>query len=289
MKKITKILLLLILLFNTHNVFALSLDKKNLTIEAGKKEKVNLYADLPEDTEKVEFTLTFESYDIPVIFSPAEGVKDKTPDGPPHTLTLPEASSGKTLLGYVTARVVATPNVVGSSANLFKAYAINSEGEKKQLTNQDLTVKIGKEVTENTTPNTNTEPKVVDMNFLKSIQSDIVSISIEENIFEYNVSVKSDLEELDLKPIPKDEKYTVSISSQKIKDLSDDKITITVSNGKEKQKYIVNVSIIKEAKKVDIDTSEFESNNSYKTKWVVVLIGTSLALAGAIILNKNKR
>lgn len=281
-------LFIVFMFFIYSNVFALTLDSTDLEIEAGKNKKVNLYADLPEGTMQVEFVLVFDSYDIPVVFNVAKGIKDENPDGPSHTLVFSESTSGKTLLGTVTARVVKSPKIKEAGANLHSAKAIDADGEKTNLNNKDIIVKVVKKNEETTVDNqeTNTEEKGM---LLDKINSSIVNIELKDKVYEYSVNVKEEVSELDLVAVPKDKKYTVNISNQKISELTDNKITITVINGKEKEEYTIKVNVIKEAQKVEIDDTEFEVNNGYKTKWIVSLVGLVVVLvAGVFLMNREK-
>lgn len=281
-------LFIVFMFFIYSNVFALTLDSTDLEIEAGKNKKVNLYADLPEGTMQVEFVLVFDSYDIPVVFNVAKGIKDESPDGPSHTLVFSESTSGKTLLGTVTARVVKSPKVKEAGANLHSAKAIDADGEKTNLNNKDIIVKVAKKIEETTVDNqeTNTEEKGM---LLDKINSSIVNIELKDKVYEYSVNVKEGVSELDLVAVPKDKKYTVNISNQKISELTDNKITITVINGKDKEEYTIKVNVIKEAQKVEIDDTEFEVNNGYKTKWIVSLVGLVIVLvAGVFLMNREK-
>lgn len=281
-------LFIVFMFFIYSNVFALTLDSTDLEIEAGKNKKVNLYADLPEGTMQVEFVLVFDSYDIPVVFNVAKGIKDESPDGPSHTLVFSESTSGKTLLGTVTARVVKSPKVKEAGANLHSAKAIDADGEKTNLNNKDIIVKVAKKIEETTVDNqeTNTEEKGM---LLDKINSSIVNIELKDKVYEYSVNVKEGVSELDLVAVPKDKKYTVNISNQKISELTDNKITITVINGKDKEEYTIKVNVIKEAQKVEIDDTEFKVNSGYKTKWIVSLVGLVIVLvAGVFLMNREK-
>ena len=287
-KRLSKLLLIVFMFFIYSNVFALTLDSTDLEIETGKNKKVNLYADLPEGTMQVEFVLVFDSYDIPVVFNVAKGIKDESPDGPSHTLVFSESTSGKTLLGTVTARVVKSPKVKEAGANLHSAKAIDADGKKTNLNNKDIIVKVAKKIEETTVDNqeTNTEEKGM---LLDKINSSIVNIELKDKVYEYSVNVKEGVSELDLVAVPKDKKYTVNISNQKISELTDNKITITVINGKDKEEYTIKVNVIKEAQKVEIDDTEFEINNGYKTKWIVSLVGLVIVLvAGVFLMNREK-
>ena len=281
MKKLLYFLLIFVLMFSFTKIsYALSIDETNIYVELGKSDKIPLYADLPDDTVEVDFTLFFDSYDIPVTFIAAKEINDTNEDGPAHYLKFKSAVSGRTLLGNISIFVKNNATIASAGAQFTKAKAINSDGEKKTLNNQEIMVRVGKK------PETTTEtPK--NYNLLKEIQSDIVNITLVENVFEYEVVIKSSVEELDLKGIPNEDKYSVSYSTQKISDLEDNKILITVTNGKQKQIYTIKVKTIKEAEKVDIDTEEFEVDNSYKVKWFVIIILLSLVLVISLFLNKK--
>lgn len=299
-------LFIVFMFFIYSNVFALTLDSTDLEIEAGKNKKVNLYADLPEGTMQVEFVLVFDSYDIPVVFNVAKGIKDENPDGPSHTLVFSESTSGKTLLGTVTARVVKSPKIKEAGANLHSAKAIDADGEKTNLNNKDIIVKVVKKNEEvapnnqentnnnnnnqNNEPNDNQETNTKEKGMLlDKINSSIVNIELKDKVYEYSVNVKEEVSELDLVAVPKDKKYTVNISNQKISELTDNKITITVINGKDKEEYTIKVNVIKDAQKVEIDDTEFEVNNGYKTKWIVSLVGLVVVLvAGVFLMNREK-
>lgn len=277
-------------------VFALSLEKNEVNILASEKKNIKLYADLPEDTVKVEFTLVFDSYDIPVYFSPTAGITDETPNGIKHTLVLSETSYGETLLGSVIARVVTNPTVIKAGADLHSVNAYDSEGNKTALNNQNLQVIIGEDTTNSTTDNTddNKQEEKTDSgkktyNLLEEIRSGDSTILVVDDVFEYELKILSSVTELDLEVIPKKDKYKVEISSQKISELVDNKITITVTNGKEKQEYIINVVKIKETPKVEIDETEFEANNSHKGFWILVIVFSGVGLFFGMVLSKLKK
>lgn len=293
-KKVSLIIFTLILMLVNCQVFALSLEKNEINIPAGEKKNIKLYANLPEDTVKVEFTLVFDSYDIPVYFSPTAGITDETPNGIKHTLILNDTSSGETLLGSVIARVVNNPNIIKAGADLHSANAYDQEGNKTQLNSQNLQVKIGENAEDNNdnqTPDEET-PKTESKktyNLLEEIKNGDNTILIVDNVFDYELKVLDSVQELNLEVIPKNDKYKVEISNQTISELVDNKITITVTNGKEKQDYIINIKIIKDTPEVIIDDTEFKTNNSHKGFWVVILIIASVGLFAGVILIKNKK
>lgn len=296
LKKILKLMLSMFMFLIYSNVFAMTLDSTNIELEPSKNKKINLYAEVPDGTLQVEFILVFDSYDIPVVFNPANGINDKNPDGPSHTLVLSESSSGKILLGTVSARVVKSPKVTSAGANIYSAKAIDSDGKKTNLNNQDLTVTVSKK-TDNTNDNAekpidnnDNKPNVTEKKMLlDKIDSKLVNIQLKENVYEYNVTINENIKELDLVGVPTDKKYKVNISNQKISELVDDKITITVLNDKEEEKYFIKVNVLKNAENVVIDNSEFEVDSGYKSLWIVTGIILFLGLGvGVFLMNKQK-
>jgi len=290
-KRISLLMFALGLLLVNSQVLALSLEKNNVNIVSGEQKKIKLYADLPEDTEKVEFVLVFDSYDIPVYFSPTTGITDENPNGIKHKLILDKASSGNVLLGSIIARVVTSPNILGAGADIHSAVAYDSLGNSTPLTAQKLTVTIGKDTNdiEDNNGNNSNEDNKKTYNLLKEIKNGDEVITVFDDVFEYDLNILSSVTMLDLEVIPKNSKYNVEISSQVVSELEDNKVKITVTNGKEKQDYFINVKIIKEIPKVEIDNSEFETNNSYKGLWIIVMIVSGVGLFFGVVLNKIKK
>jgi len=290
-KKFSLILFALILVLVNSQVQALILENDAVNIEAGNTKNIKLYADLPDDTVKVEFTLVFDSYDIPVYFSPTTGITDETPNGIKHTLILKTASSGETLLGSIIARVVAKPTVKRAGADLHSVNAYDGDGNKTALNNQNLYVTIGKSnntMTQEEKPETtNTDKKTY--NLLNEIKNGDDTILVVDDVFEYELKILNSVEELNLEAIPKNDKAKVTISNQKISELEDNKVTITVTNGKEKKDYIIKLKIIKDVPKVEIDDSEFKTDNGYKGIWIVMIILSGVGLFFGVVLNRVKK
>lgn len=121
---------------------------------------------------------------------------------------------------------------------------------------------------------------------LKSIESDIVSIKLKDNKFEYTVKIDETVEELDLKPILNDESYQVEVSNQKISELEDNTITITISKDDFKETYTINVKI---AEEIEIDNQKFISSSNHKGKWTTIIIILSVVLVVGLLFVKKKR
>lgn len=124
---------------------------------------------------------------------------------------------------------------------------------------------------------------------LKEIQSDLVKIRLKEDVFEYTVKVKEEVEELDLKPILDDDSYSVDISSQKISELKDGKIIISITKEEEKIEYVINVKVNNGDFLSDIEIDNGEGPKyEYKGKWIGLIITFVVILLGGLIFSKKK-
>ena len=274
---------ILVLLIGINNVYALSVSKNDITIEKGKTNSIELYANSESEIASVDFTLVFSTYDIPAYFAPADGNNDTNPDGIAHHIILGQASSGKVLLGTVNINVLANANDTSGVININTAKATTSDNSTINLNAQNINITVG-------TPTTEPEEKkeeIKDKNLLEKIESNITKIELKKDVFEYTITIKDSVTELDLKPVPKDKDTKVDITTQKIKELKDNKITITAKNGSTEQKYVITVKIDK-AKEIKIDNEEFKGSTSYKSKWVIIIIILVITLGFSLIFNKKK-
>lgn len=129
------------------------------------------------------------------------------------------------------------------------------------------------------------EKKVV----LKEIQSDIVKIRLKDDVYEYTVKVKEGIEELDLKPILNDDSYSVDISSQKISELEDGKIIISITKEEEKIDYVINVKVSSGSFLSDIEIDDSEGPKyEYKGKWIGFIAVFVVILLGGLIFSRKK-
>lgn len=273
------IFLLVVFLINLPLVSALSVDSTELTVAKGEKSTVNVYADLKEETTKVSFSLVYTTYDVPATFKAEEGITLKT-NTTKNTLTFSEAQKGQVKLGTIEISILKSAKANKGTIRLNSATATSKSGNISKLDPVELTVTIG--------TSTNNSTSVKESNLLKGITSKIVNIDLKDNIYTYEVNVKEDVKELDLVAVPKDEKSKVVISSQKISDLKDGKITINVTSpSNTKEEYTVKVNVLK-TNKVEIDKEEFKADSSYKEKWIVVIIVSVVALLFGFILSKKE-
>ena len=271
--------LLVVFLINLPLVSALSVDNTELTVAKGEKSTVNVYADLKEETTKVSFSLVYTTYDVPATFKAEEGITLKT-NTTKNTLTFSEAQKGQVKLGTIEISILKSAKANKGIIRLNSATATSKSGNISKLDPVELTVTIG--------TSTNNSTSVKESNLLKGITSKIVNIDLKDNVYTYEVNVKEDVKELDLVAVPKDEKSKVVISSQKISDLKDGKITINVTSpSNTKEEYTVKVNVLK-TNKVEIDKEEFKADSSYKGKWVVVIIISVVALLFGFTLSKKE-
>ena len=268
--------LLVVFLINLPLVSALSVDSTELTVAKGEKSTVNVYADLKEETTKVSFSLVYTTYDVPATFKAEEGITLKTNT----TLTFSEAQKGQVKLGTIEISILKSAKANKGTIRLNSATATSKSGNISKLDPVELTVTIG--------TSTNNSTSVKESNLLKEITSKIVNIDLEDNVYTYEVNVKEDVKELDLVAVPKDEKSKVVISSQKISELKDGKITINVTSpSNTKEEYTVKVNVLK-TNKVEIDKEKFKADSSYKGKWVVIIIVSVVALLFGFTLSKKE-
>ena len=273
------IFLLVVFLINLPLVSALSVDSTELTVAKGEKSTVNVYADLKEETTKVSFSLVYTTYDVPATFKAEEGITLKT-NTTKNTLTFSEAQKGQVKLGTIEISILKSAKANKGTIRLNSATATSKSGNISKLDPVELTVTIG--------TSTNNSTSVKESNLLKGITSKIVNIDLKDNVYTYEVNVKEDVKELDLVAVPKDEKSKVVISSQKVSELKDDKITINVTSpSNTKEEYTVKVNVLK-TDKVEIDKEEFKADSSYKGKWVVVIIVSVVALLFGFTLSKKE-
>ncbi|CCZ59257.1 unknown [Clostridium sp. CAG:710] len=273
------IFLLVVFLINLPLVSALSVDNTELTVAKGEKSTVNVYADLKEETTKVSFSLVYTTYDVPATFKAEEGITLKT-NTTKNTLTFSEAQKGQVKLGTIEISILKSAKANKGTIRLNSATATSKSGNISKLDPVELTVTIG--------TSTNNSTSVKESNLLKGITSKIVNIDLKDNVYTYEVNVKEDVKELDLVAVPKDEKSKVVISSQKISELKDGKITINVTSpSNTKEEYTVKVNVLK-TDKVEIDKEEFKADSSYKGKWVVVIIVSVVALLFGFTLSKKE-
>lgn len=308
MKRIILLLFLTLILLPL-NVKALSVSESNIIIDKGNSKTVDLYAEVDTEVTEISFTMVYTSYDVPASFSAETGLNEQL-SGNTHTIILATPTSGKIKLGTVKINAINNPTGTAGTINIHGAKATDVEGQNITLDTKIIDVTIKKEEITEETPDTpdNTAPNVQEetpqikeepkkeikdekeeetqkLNLLEKIESSKVNIKLKDGVYEYTVKIKEDVKELDLKPIVKDEKYKVEITSQKINELKNNQIIITVKDEKITEEYKINVKI---AKNVEIDDTKFKTTYKYKGKWITTIIVLSIVLLSGLLLTKKK-
>lgn len=322
-KRIKYIFITILMLMFCSKVDALSYSKNTLTINEGESGTVELYANVGEsEVNEIKFTFVYYDDNVTAVFQAVSGYNCTTVKTS-HTITFNEGKTGRILLGTITVRDK-NSNITSTSAYAYAAIAKKTNGDVINLNNVVLNIKINKvtpttnnnETTTTTTTTTNvvdnttttTAPKSTttttttttsttttkvreNKGLLKEINSKIVKINLEDDVFEYTVNVNENLEELDLLPVANDENTKVDISSQKISELKDKKITITLKNGNDEEKYIININLVPKptVPEVVIDNEKFVEKNGYKGKWIIAIIFLAGTLVASVLFANSKK
>lgn len=289
MKILSKTLLTIVVtLFSIMSVGAISVDSNNITIDKGDSDSIDVYADLDSTVTNVDFNLIYSTYDVVANFVVNPDFRDTHNGGIKHGIVLGEHEGGTVKLGTIKVSVVDNPTVSSGTVSITGATSKNANLESKILNTQVINVNVNNttEVVEPTE-----EPEEKDYNLLKSIDSDIVNIKLKKDVFKYEVTISEEIEELDLKPIAISDSYKTTISSQKISELKDNKITINVSNDEIEKEYEIEVNVKEndDEKENVSDSKEKESTFKYKSKWVISIIALVAILVLGIYLNKKKK
>lgn len=292
MKKIKKfIFVVFILIIFITKVSALSVSEDNIVLNTGEDKTIDLYANVNEDVTSVTFTLVYSTYDIPAYFTVNSAYTDTNPDGIKHTINFSEPVTGKVKLGSIYIKPKSDPNDTSGTINIHSANAVGLNDNQINLKNLNINIKINKIVTppepNKDEPVDNQEEKTY--NLLKSVDSEIIKLVIKENVFEYKVNVKKDIDELDLKPVAINDNYQVEISNQKVSELTDGLIVIKVTDdNSHTQEYKIQVNVLEDTKDIQIDDSNFKEKNIYKGKWIATIVILIIILVLGAIFSKKK-
>ena len=299
MKHFLKFICLIVTFFMlTTGVLALTVSENNIEIPKSDRKSIELSTNSEEMLTSVEFTLVYTTYDIPASFIVNPNYTDSNPNGIKHKIIFSEPINGNIILGNININVVDNPKDNTGTVNIHSAIGYTESGETINLTSQNINVTVLNNRETNTETNEIEKPKEdkheetkeFDKNVLKEIKSDLVKINIQKDIFEYTITINNDIEKLDLEPIAINESYKVEISNQEIATLEDNKINITITDNKgNKIDYIIKVNILKDISDVEIDDSDFKEKNTYKGKWIVLVIIFSIILLFGLILTRKKK
>lgn len=282
MNKILKLIFIsFALFFITNRVFALTVSDSNITMSPGTSKEVELSTTTEVEVSRVEFTLVYSTYDVPANFVVNNIYTDGNPNGIKHIINFDTPVSGTIKLGTVKINTVNSPRETTGTINIHSAKAITATGETINLNSQNINVTIGDAKDEPANDD-------YDKNLLKEIKSDKVRIELVKDTFDYEITIDKDLEELDLEPIAINDNYKITMSTQKISDLEDNKITITVEdNDKHTVTYNIKVNILKDIKDATIDKNTYKEKNTYQGKWLLAIIIFGVALFISLIFTKK--
>lgn len=299
MKYFLKFICLIVTFFMlTTGVLALTVSENNIEIPKSDRKSIELSTNSEEMLTSVEFTLIYTTYDIPASFIVNPNYTDSNPNGIKHKIIFSEPINGNIILGNININVVDDPKDNAGTVNIHSAIGYTESGETINLTSQNINVTVLNNRETNTETNEIEKPKEdkheetkeFDKNVLKEIKSDLVKINIQKDIFEYTITINNDIEKLDLEPIAINESYKVEISNQEIATLEDNKINITITDNKgNKIDYIIKVNILKDISDVEIDDSDFKEKNTYKGKWIILVIIFSTILLFGLIQTRKKK
>ena len=299
MKHFLKFICLIVTFFMlTTGVLALTVSENNIEIPKSDRKSIELSTNSEEMLTSVEFTLVYTTYDIPASFIVNSNYTDSNPNGIKHKIIFSEPINGNIILGNININVVDDPKDNAGTVNIHSAIGYTESGETINLTSQNINVTALNNRETNTETNEIEKPKEdeheetkeFDKNVLKEIKSDLVKINIQKDIFEYTITINNDIEKLDLEPIAINESYKVEISNQEIATLEDNKINITITDNKgNKIDYIIKVNILKDISDVEIDDSDFKEKNTYKGKWIILVIIFSIILLFGLMLTRKKK
>lgn len=277
MKKVSNLLFIIFLVFiSLSRVDAITLEKKEISLASGESKNIPLTENLTEKIKKIEFNLVYYSNDITGSFQVNSSYQDKM-SGVKHEITFPTGVSGEITLGELQVSISDKPAIQKGNINISNVQATTVNGKVLNLESESLQVTID---------NTKVKKEEVEGNLIEKIDSNLVKINLKENTYEYNVSVKDDVKELDLKPIAKYQGTNIDISSQKLEKEKDNVITIQASMNDIKEEYKIKVKIEEDIK---INKNHYKQDNSYKKKWSIIMVFFGVFfIIGLFLLKKEK-
>ena len=252
---------------------------EEINIAPGKTKTVDVIVDSDEDFTSASFNVittssyvNFYSVDISDEF--------KRVDGKGYILTSDEPKKSGTKIASVTLKASDSASI-GTTGLVRLINSTVTTSSKMELAINQVKVTVSNEKSSN--------------NNLASMSSSIAEISFSKDTLEYNVTVPNDTSEFDLTVTAEDALATVNISNQQLKtNKTNITVTVTAEDGSTKEyKVIVN----KEKKKTTTKAKENNSNkteetknsDSYKPKWIVVLIGLLVVFVLDMLYMKKKK
>lgn len=276
MKKIFRYIIVVFLMtISIRKVDALSVDKSEVSLVRGGNISLTLKENFTSKISKIEFNLIYSNKDIKGSFNSSSGIDDN--NGIKHSISYSKPISGEVDIGTININVSNDINSFSGKVSLVSAKAITVDGNSIDLDGPIINVKVEEDVSDSASS---------DKDLLERIDSKLVKINLESDVYEYNVLVNNDIKELDLEPVAKDNKTSINISSQKLISGKDNKITIDASKGSILQSYIINVNY---EEPLEIDQSKFTANNNYKNKWLILMGVFGILFTGSLITIKVRK
>ena len=282
MKK--RLLIGLILLISFMPIFVdaetkIYFSSEEINIAPGKTKTVDVIVDSDEDFTSASFNvITTSSYVN--FYSVAISDEFKRVDGKGYILTSDEPKKSGTKIASVSLKASDSASI-GTTGLIRLINSTVTTSSKMELAINQVKVTVSNEKSSN--------------NNLASMSSSIAEISFSKDTLEYNVTVPNDTIEFDLTVTAEDALATVNISNQQLKtNKTNITVTVTAEDGSTKEyKVIVN----KEKKKTTTKAKENNSNkteetknsDSYKPKWIVVLIGLLVVFVLDMLYMKKKK
>lgn len=255
---------------------------EEINIAPGKTKTVDVIVDSDEDFTSASFNVittssyvNFYSIDISDEF--------KRVDGKGYILTSEEPKKSGTKIASVTLKASDSASI-GTTGFIRLINSTVTTSSKMELAINQVKVTVSNEKSSN--------------NNLASMTSNIAEISFSKDTLEYNVTVPNDTSEFDLTATAEDTLATVNISDQQLKtNKTNITVTVTAENGSTKEyKVIVNKQKKKTTTKAKVNkennsnkTEDTKNNDSYKPKWIVVLVGLLVVFILDILYMKKKK
>lgn len=286
MKKTFFKIIIFLLLFFPISILASNINtsETNATILQDSKYVTDLTLNADSNVKSISFNLITTTYDAMPSFNVNSNYSLKQ-DVNNYTISFDEPISGKIKLGTITISVGKNSKIgIVGKTNLNSVILTLEDDTTVSLKSIGVTVTVTSDKEAETTNESN------NTNLLR-IESDIVSIALEDNKYEYTVEVDNSVKELDLKAIAEDSNATVLISTQNLDD-ANNKITITVTaEDKTTKEYTITVKKLEDKKDITTsdDDEEFTVDNSYKTPLVIIMIILLVILGFSIVFAKKKK
>ncbi len=246
---------------------------EDVLINPGETKDLDVYIESDQDFTKLSLNFITTSSNINFYRITYNEVFNRTSNGSLTYLT----SSSPIESGTKVATVSIKASDSSSIGTIGYIRAINvTLGDDLKLENATSTIEVSNKPSDNA--------------YLKSITSNIVNIDFDSEIYEYEVEVSDDVDELDIKAAAVDEESKVEISDQTLTPGENKiEIIVTAPNGNIKT-YVIKVNKATLQPKDLNDSNENEKASDYsKSGFVLLLIVLVVVLLTDIVMIKKKK